>query len=634
VVVLTFVAGVAVTLLRIRADLEGGRDALAGLSLERLDGGLEATVDRAADRLESADARSDSIFLAPLAALPVVGDQVDALRDLTAVTARIGRTGRTAANAIGEDLERASGDPSARIDLLETISEQLDLLETEVADIEVGAEGRLIGPLKTARSKLIDEIDRVPERFDEARGYIEALSRLLQGPTRYLVLAANNAEMRGGAGMPLSGGVVTFANGDVSFGSFESLANRHVAGTPELIPEPWLQTYEGYLMGRSWLQTALSPSFPTTAEIYAAMSAQFPLGPVEGVIEVDALALSALLKVIGPVDFNGETYTAENIASKVLHENYLEYDTLEEREARQSEQGQLAAAIFEALKTRDVEVADLAIGLREAARGRHLLAWAADPGIQELWDTVGATGELPVTGLMVTVQNRAANKLDWFIDPRVTMAAFPELGTEAWRVRLTVTIENPEVEDTNDYIDGVDPNFTDGTHRALVGIYLPAQAYGVRALDEPITRQGGDPPLQMYGTNIIIPRGETKSFALEFTMPRDQIGAVILPSGRVRPVAYEVNGVEVTDAVATPVFWIQPPGPEETPGAAAVAGLLALGGAFAVAIGLRPRLRTEVPRPLKAVPDVITRAPAFGVVLYLAALGALIAGALISAAST
>lgn len=628
------VLGAAIDLLRIKSDLEGGRDALTGLSLERLNGGLVDTIDGAADRLDRAQHRaSTSLFLKPFTVVPLVRDQVDALRDLTGVTATIGRTGRRAATAIDKDLEASSKEPRARLELLHTMSTELDRIQDEVEHTDVGARGHLIGPLRTARQELVAELAKVPSRFDEARGYIDALTGLLGGPTRYLVLAANNAEMRGGAGMPLSGGVVTFADGDVSFGDFEPLANRHVAGTPDLLPQEWAQTYAQFKMGVSWVQTAVSPNFPTVAPVYAAMSAQFPTGPVDGVLEVDAVALRALLEVIGPVDYDGQTYTADNIEAKVLHDNYLAFDTVEERDQRQEVQGQLAKAIFDALKTRDFEIADLALGLRQAALGRHLLAYASDPAMQALWTDIGATGELPPTGLMVTVQNIAANKLDYFIRPRVTVTGFPDTATQSWKVRVTVTITNPDGVATNAYIDGTHPLYRDALHRAMVAVYVPKKAFGFRNINDPVSEEGLDPPLQMTATRVLVPRGDTVRTTFEFSLPIDQVGVVVLPSGRVNPVDYEVNGIRFTDAVATPAFWVSDLPPEPTAGAPGVAGVLSLAGALAVLVGVRARLRVAGTRPLRALPDLLQRAPSFGAVLFLAAIGALIAGALISSAT-
>jgi hypothetical protein len=137
----------------------------------------------------------------------------------------------------------------------------------------------------------------------------------------------------------------------------------------------------------------------------------------------------------------------------------------------------------------------------------------------------------------------------------------------------------------------------------------------------------------MAAKRIDVPVGETVRVAMEFSLPPEWFGALILPSGRVRPVQYTVNGQVVTDAQATPVFWVQPAEPEDTPGAPAVAGALALAGALAVLYGVRARFRLAVERPLRPISELAQRAPSFGLLLFLAALGTLVAGALISAAS-
>jgi hypothetical protein len=628
-----FAIGLVVTALRIKADLDRGRDALAELSLERLEGGLAETIVRASDRLDRAHERAeDSVFLKPLSLIPVVDDQVDALRDLTGTAAEIGAIGRQSAQKIEDVLERAGDEPLARLELLTTMSDELDRIEAAVEDVDVRAHGRLVGPLREGRDELVGQLEEVPGRFDEARGYLDALTTLLRGPRRYLVLAANNAEMRAGAGMPLQAGVATIAGGDIDFGDFRQLANERVPGTPELLPREWQDTWHNFKMGRSWVQTAVSPNFPTTAPVWAEMSAQSPTGPVDGVIEVDPVALQHLLEVIGPVELGGSTYTAENIVSKVLYENYLAFDTVEERSGRQEHQGAVAQAIFDALKTRDIEIADLALALREAAEGRHLLAWSRDADMQRLWEEVGASGQVPPIGLMVAVQNIAANKLDFFIEPRVAIAAYPETVSGDWRVQVTVAIENPEDAPTNAYIDGTHPDYRNGIHRAMVTLFMPASAYNYGAVNGEVSEAGPDPPVQMVAQRVLIEKGETARVAFEFRMPRDHVGALIIPSGRIAPVPYVVNGVTVTDAAVVPVFWVQPPEQERTPGAAAVAGTLALAGALAVLAGVRTRLRYAAARPLRPVPDLAVRALPFAFVLFLSALGALVAGWLISSA--
>ena len=83
---------------------------------------------------------------------------------------------------------------------------------------------------------------------------------------------------------------------------------------------------------------------------------------------------------------------------------------------------------------------------------------------------------------------------------------------------------------------------------------------------------------------------------------------------------YEVNGVACHRRRADARVLGAAPEPDETPGAPAVAGVLALAGALAVTGRRAPRLRIAAVRPLRAVPELVQRAPAFGLVLFLAAL--------------
>lgn len=627
-----FLIGVVVDLFRIRTEVEAGRTGLTGLSLERLDGGLVASIDHATAHLDRADTIADrSPFLAPLSLLPGSRPQVDGIRGLTEAVADLGDSARAAARTIDADLQRAGRQPAARIELLETVAAELDRVEADAARIDLGEDTALVGPLRDARARLQLELDDLPTRFDDARVRIDALAQLLRGPTRYLVLAANNAEMRGGAGMPLSGGVVTFDDGDLTFGEFESIANRFAGSiAPTLVPPEYGRTYRQFRMGESWLQTAVSPNFETVGPIFDAMSSRFSsFGPVDGVLVVDAVMLRELLSVIGPVEVDGITYTAATIEQQILNENYLRFDTGAEGGARREAQGEIAAAIFEALKGRDVEIADLAGAVQRSARGRHLLAYADDPAVQALWDDVGATGALHPGGLMVTVQNIAADKLDWYIDPTVTMRAVPETGTGAWQVRLSVRVPNPERSVTSPAIESFKEGYDDGIHRALVAVYLPAAAYDIRSLDLPYSESGLDPPLNMVGKRIFIAEGDTQTVALEFKLPPQQGGVVLLPSGRVRPVRYEVNGVLVDDAITRSVLFAPPAPAERTAGAPAIAAMLAVAGAAGLLVGTRRLVAPSVARPLVAASPLEQRLPALGLLLFLAAAGVLVTGVLI-----
>jgi hypothetical protein len=630
-VALVLVGGVVVDLLRIRSHIGSGRDTLTALSADQLNRELVPTVRGAAGELERADTIADrSPFLAVVGVLPGARGQVEGLRSLTEAATDLGRAARRAADAVGADLDEAGSEPEARVRLLDTIRAELDRVEADATSIDLGP--RLIGPIGSARAELQRELDDLPDRFAEARTRLRALSRVLRGPTRYLVLAANNAEMRGGAGMPLSAGVLTINDGDLEFGEFEQIANRWPRPIERgLVPDEYATTYHQFRMGESWLQTAVSPNFEAIGPVYDAMSAGFPgFGQVDGVLEVDVVTLRHLLAAIGPVEVDGVRYTSKNVQRRLLNLSYLELGrSTEDREVRHDAQGEVASRIFEAMKSRDVDLAALSRALRTAAAGRHLLAYADDPDIQAMFEDLHADGSLPADGLMVTVQNIAASKLDFYINPTVSMRSGRQAGSGAWDVRLTVRIPNPQRSGDTGGVESYKEGYPPGVHRAMVAVYLPAAAYDIRVVGGEVSEAGPDPPLQMIARRVFIDEGAERYVAFDFTLPPDHEELQLLPSARVRPVMYTVDGAEADDSRIRVVrLGVRV---DELAAPTAAAAVLAALGAVALVWSTHAQVRRTRHRPLVAARVRDQRVARIGLLLYLAAAVALVAQSLIDA---
>jgi hypothetical protein len=627
---LVFVTGALVDLLRVRAEVDEGRRALAGLSAEHLNRELLPRVDAAADHLTRADRIADrSPFLSLLGAVPGVGGQVDGLRTLTEAAEDLGDSARQAAVAIDPDVQRAGREPRARLRLIDRLATELRRVEADAAAIDLGP--ALRGPLGTARAELRAELDRLPARIDEAQTRLAALERVLRGPTRYLVLAGNNAEMRGGSGMPLSGGVLTIEDGDLEFGDFVPTANRWAGPIDRsLVPDEYQRTYRQFRMGQSWLQTAVSPNYPVIGPVYDAMSSEFPrFGPVDGVIVVDTVTLRHLLQVIGPVEVDGTRYTAATVERQLLNESYLRVGRESaDRVARQDQQGLVATAIFDALKARDVDLASLSSAMRRSAAGRHLLAFAEDRTVQEMFTELGAAGALHPDGLMVTVQNIAADKLDWYIDPAVSIRSTQERSTGIWRVRLTVTIPNPTREGDTAGVESYKPDYEPGVHRAMVAVYLPRAAFDIRAVGGEVTEAGADPPMWMVAQRVFIEEGDERAVTFGFALPPERGGFLLLPSARVRPVSYTIDGVATDDAVRRAIGFRRPSTDEGRWASGSAAALAVLGAALLV-VSARRREVGAAARPLPAASARDDRMRAVGLLLYLAAGLLLVAAGLI-----
>ncbi|MEY2421566.1 MAG: hypothetical protein QOI95_1633 [Acidimicrobiaceae bacterium] len=547
------VALCAIDVLRIKRELDAGQDALAALDLHTVDqrGGVANVADQAAAHLDrAAQLADDSRWLSLLDHVPILGNQSRGVRDLTRAAAEVGGLSRRTAHEVQTALDATHG-PDTRVRLIDAVNAQLVELSHELPTVDVGASGFLLPPLSGAREKFVQRLAKAQRQLDDGISLTRTLRSFLVGPRRYLVLAGNNSEMRGG-GITTTAGLAKINNGTIDVSGFLStgplfLLDPHSAPVP-----PDLQQLYGWMnIGKEWRTVDTSPNFPSIAPIYASMSEQSPLGAVDGVIFVDIVTLQRLLGVIGPVTVDGVTYSTQTVTKQLLHENYLKFGTADSRFDRYDAQSKVATAIFEAMNLRSFSIPAAAAVLADAAKGRHLQAWSGDPDEQILWEKLGADGALDSHQLGVLVTNVSANKLDYLIDPTIEVTTTP-LGTDRTRVHMRLTITNPrrDPNDTSPYIEGGSPGFVDpGDHRTYVLFYLPTAAYNIGNADPGFITAGNDGPATVGGMIYIVPQGSTKTVDVSFTLPNSDTKVELLPSARLRPERYTINGKTITDAV-------------------------------------------------------------------------------------
>ena len=621
--VLGFLAWAAWDLHRIRTDLEAGQQALDGLTLDAASStGLTALADEAAAHLADAADRADtSPPLRVLRLVPGVDDQVRGIQRMTEITALLGASGRDAARRIDDRLEDA-GEPAGRLRLLDATLEEMDRLAVDLEGLELGRPTGLVGPLRSAHDDLTDAIERARSRLVEGRRLVEPVRDLLAGPSSYLLLAANNAEMAGGAGLALSAGVLTFDGGEIDLGEVVGADQLRL---PAMVPLPGdlHAIYRPTGVGIDFRSSTRSPNLPAMGPVIRAMAAHHGLTDLDGVVVVDAVTLQRLMEVVGDVTVAGRTITADSVLADVLNENYRQFDTAEERADRVSYQGDIAKAVFEAMTERDVDAAALVSALLDSVRGRHLLLWSADHDLEHTWDELGASGALPADGLLVSFQNYSANKLDWYLRPELALDVRLRPDGD-YQARLTMTLPVPsraELADASAYILGPSPDL----QGLFLTAHLPAAAYDITTPDPPGFRTKGlDGALQVRSFLLDVPLGTTATRHIDFSLPRSQPELTLLPSARLEGVPLTVDGVaRVTDAEPTRLTWLaaHPPGEDDRAPAAVRWAVVASSAALLVAAAA---VVLVVRRPAGAAPRA-TAVAQLGAVASLAAL-ALAAG--------
>jgi hypothetical protein len=451
-------------------------------------------------------------------------------------------------------LEGKSPTGEARTVLVRDFAELAGRTERRLASIRLGPREALLAPLASRRNELSDRLDEL--RGGLLRGSIagRALAQLLAGPRRYLLIAANNSEMRAGSGMFLSLGELETANGALRLGQMTSVNDIEV---PPGIPLEgdyaahwaWLKPTE------DWRNLMLSPRFEVSAALAAQMWTATGHAPVDGVLALDPVTVQAVLAATGPVSVEGATISADNVLEELLYRQYLRFP-VDETPERREQLAAIAEATFVALERGGVVLPDLAGGLARAVRGRHLMAWSSRPDEQEAWAAAGVDGGLDSDSLLLSVLNRSGTKLDHFLHVSADLRLdVQEAGTDC---TLRVVLENRVPPGQPPYVSGPyrDSGVGEGVYLGILVATLPGAARNGRidGVDQ-LGVAGPDGPSRVVGYQLTVGRGESRTMTVRFFLPTRRGALTVEPSARVPGVAWTSGGQHWSDDGSHRLNW-------------------------------------------------------------------------------
>jgi len=526
----------------------GGDDLRAVRARASLDALLDPStgdrLDDAGARFAEADAAAGSPLLAPVRLLPVVGRHVRAMGEL----ADAGVQGSAAATASLADLRELADRPRAagpgRIDALLDLSAIAARAERSLGRIDAGSPDALVGPLGDAVAEVEDQRQAAATAARRLGATADGLAQLLAGPDPYLLLGANNAEMRAGSGMFLSAAELGFDDGRMALGEVHPTAEL-IAPEGAVPVEGDLGANWGWLEpGRDLRQLGVTVDFPQSAAVAVRTWAAVGGSPeVAGVISIDVDGLRNLLRAVGPVEVDGVRYTADSVRGELLRQQYARFDQRDERDERRDQLGDVASAVFERVEAGDWEMGELATQMADAVAGRHLLVWSSDPDLEATWADLGADGHLDERSLAVSLLNRGANKLDSWIETGVDVTTADGPGGRR-AIRVELTLRNTASGDVGPrYVVG--PNLEGleaGDHRGLAVVNLPAGTDDLEVEGGRLFLQGGDGPTVVVAAEVDVPAGETTTVVVRGRLPSGLDALVLEPSARIPRTRWVVDG--------------------------------------------------------------------------------------------
>lgn len=516
----------------------------------------QARLEGASRSFDRARRRSSSPALLPLRIVPVLGRQLSSFRDLASVAARI--TGVAANSA--EQMEGALGDalPAGehRVPVLRLLADQATVADTTLGQLRLPGGDGLIAPLRRRWDELERSLASTRATLRTAAEGLDGVADVLEGPRRYLLLAANNGEMRAGSGMFLSVGTVEIGHGSVKVGTLRPSGELTLPGSGVDVDGDLGARWAPLQPGREWRNLATTPRFDATAPLAVRMWERLTGEQVDGAMVLDVPLLRAVLAATGPVAVGDEVVSEADIVDRLLHRQYDGVDFDDLQAPRREQLGAMAAAVVGALEKGEYSPARLAAEVAKASRGRHLLAWSARPGDQRTWEVAGVSGSLRPTSLAVSILNRGGNKLDPFVDVEAELDLHPVVDGTGVAVRVKLANHAPTGE--SPYIVGPHPHsgVTEGDYLGIIAVNVPEAASDLTVDGSPaLVASGPDGPTHVVAANLLIRRDEEITLTVRFRLPASAKFVEVVPSARVPPIRWAAGTQRWADDAPKVVTW-------------------------------------------------------------------------------
>ena len=268
------------------------------------------------------------------------------------------------------------------------------------------------------------------------------------GPRTYLMVFQNLAEVRATGGMPGAFVVVSADRGALRIVDQGSATGLRVFDRPVRRVDPAMRALYTDRLATYPADVNFTPHFPTAAALIREMYRLRSGHTVDGVLATDPVALSYLLRAVGPVRApDGRRLTAGNAVRTLLSEVYG-------RTASGSAQDRYfavaARTVFDRLTRGPVNPRAAVTQLARAAGERRVLAWSARPAEQRLIAGTVLEGALPTSDgdrptVGVFLNDGTGAKLGYYLTRAVEVTSGPcrTDGRRELSVRVTLGSRAP-----------------------------------------------------------------------------------------------------------------------------------------------------------------------------------------------
>jgi hypothetical protein len=436
--------------IQVKRDLEATQGVASKVQRELASGDValaQSQLGGLADRLDEAAHRTDGPAWWLAEHIPVLGGNFGAVRRTALAAQLLGDTALPAATSALDVAQRKQLLSDGQVDLaaLNELHGHVQRADraAERAHSLVNQRSRwLLGPVGDGVDQARDKVGELAGTLDAAEQALDIAPEMLgsEGRRRYFVAVQNNAEARATGGLVGAFALVTTDRGRIVLDRTGTDTELPVLEQPVLSHPLAATIWRRYGSGQVWYSANLTPNFPDVGRNLSRLWEADNGGRIDGVLALDPLVISELLRVAGPVTLDdGLRITADSVVDFVGHDEYVRYPDVPSRKDVLST---LAAKIFERVLESGDSVRTLQAFARSGQSG-HLFLWSRVPGEQRILAQRLIGGALPdsnIPYLQVLTQNRGGNKLDFYIRREVRIRP---LGNDLIEVEITLRNNAP-----------------------------------------------------------------------------------------------------------------------------------------------------------------------------------------------
>ena len=350
--------------------------------------------------VRTAGSTLDNSVLSLAAKAPVIGKNVKAVRTITSAVTTVAEDGLPPLVDVADKFNAKTFHPEGgRIDVdaltaltptLTAATAAIDVANAEIKTVDASSLlSQLRGPVTDAQDKIADAADIAGRATTASR----VVPQLLQGKHTYLLIFQNNAEIRATGGLPGAYARLDVDNGSIKLGqqgAGASLGDLPDKAGPLTAEEDSLFTDK---LVTDFRDVNFTPDFPRAAEIAAAIIKQQVGYDVDGVLSLDPVTLSYLLKGIGPVQLeDGTRLTADNAVDVLLNNVYVNYPEGAQQDAFFAGATQ---KIFDRVLSGAGDPTMLLEALTKGATERRISVWSREPAVADELAGTPLAHELP-----------------------------------------------------------------------------------------------------------------------------------------------------------------------------------------------------------------------------------------------